>query len=594
KNPLIFTTSRSVQMSTLFIDPLRRFSFRRLFKNLTGKQILLVVIDGLDECQDTEIQCDILRVIAESARTLPIPIRFLIASRPEAHIKQTLHHDPSFKGIHLSSMNLDEDQAARQSISHFLNTEFRKIHETHPLRQHLDPSWPTKLVIEQLISKSSPQFIFASTVINYINDPDDHPDKRLNEVLANSRINDVEDPQKPFGNLDQLYTFIFASVKPKYRQEVWCLLGIIHLAGREGLCVPTPSPHFFDKVFKLRPGTVDLMLRPLASVVAVPADRSDRIRSLHASLFDFLLEPQRSGDFVLDLQPSYFTIFKFNLTEVLEEPATVIAPWKLPLRDLSLGWDTTGYDAQKLAGIALCMSSVKLIDLEAWDMAIKFLTTLETSLNNMMDIHVTTDLASLDKRVRAIDVTYSLISSSAWKDRTYAALLDDRHLFHQLENTRNPLTKGLQNPFHSTSVRIKHFIYTNFIAAVFQELKRNKQSGIGWSGSIMKYCVQGSSRTWNVEFDGVSARIALHLISATISLQQLIPDISALIWHERTTIRSQGIKLQNRDRTSHSDLVSGCRQLIMEHFKVSGPLSCIPFVLGRLNLGPDARGSGKC
>ncbi|KAF9531003.1 hypothetical protein CPB83DRAFT_850006 [Crepidotus variabilis] len=311
RNRSILESTRSTQMTSLFTTPLNRFSIRRLLRKLTSRQVGLVVIDGLDECQGSEVQCDLLRIIAEAARDITMPLRFLIASRPESHLQHTFDHHPSFHEVDLHRINLDEDKAARSSIMTFYQDEFRKIHNTHPLREHLDPSWPSLAVIELLVSKSSPQFIFASTIMKYVAYLSDRPDIRLNAILnaAKSSANDFED--QPFADIDKLYKFIFEGLKEKHRQVVACILGIVHLASCDEFTVPTPSPCIFEKLFDLHPGAVNIMLDPLLSILSIPKNREMAIRSLHASLFDFLLDRHRSGGRYIDLQTAHQVLLKY-------------------------------------------------------------------------------------------------------------------------------------------------------------------------------------------------------------------------------------------------------------------------------------------
>ncbi|KAJ7864220.1 hypothetical protein B0H14DRAFT_2736470 [Mycena olivaceomarginata] len=56
------------------------------------------IIDGLDECEDEDVQRQILHLIGTAARQQPNAFRFLISSRPEAHIRE-FFEDPSFNGI---------------------------------------------------------------------------------------------------------------------------------------------------------------------------------------------------------------------------------------------------------------------------------------------------------------------------------------------------------------------------------------------------------------------------------------------------------------------------------------------------------------
>ncbi|KAF9526767.1 hypothetical protein CPB83DRAFT_769774, partial [Crepidotus variabilis] len=56
KDPLIFQKTRASQMMELYIKPLKKLYVRNFFRRHTlGKRICLVVIDGLDKCQDSDV-----------------------------------------------------------------------------------------------------------------------------------------------------------------------------------------------------------------------------------------------------------------------------------------------------------------------------------------------------------------------------------------------------------------------------------------------------------------------------------------------------------------------------------------------------------
>ncbi|KAJ7431363.1 hypothetical protein B0H11DRAFT_1762286, partial [Mycena galericulata] len=77
RNPSILSRSLALQLQKLIIEPCRQ----------TGIPVpLVVVIDGLDECEGQVVQQEILRSIGQGVH---IPLRFFIASRPEPHIRET-------------------------------------------------------------------------------------------------------------------------------------------------------------------------------------------------------------------------------------------------------------------------------------------------------------------------------------------------------------------------------------------------------------------------------------------------------------------------------------------------------------------------
>ncbi|KAJ7920872.1 hypothetical protein B0H13DRAFT_1468421, partial [Mycena leptocephala] len=80
-DPSVVGRSMDVQLCQLIVEPCQ---------SLTTCPPLIVLIDGLDECQDEGTQRDIIRLIgsAVAVHQHSYTIRFLIASRPEAHIRE--------------------------------------------------------------------------------------------------------------------------------------------------------------------------------------------------------------------------------------------------------------------------------------------------------------------------------------------------------------------------------------------------------------------------------------------------------------------------------------------------------------------------
>ena len=79
-DPTLHTKSMDVQLQTVIVDA---------FRNLSPlpPRSYLVIIDGLDECHDKATQQSILRLLFETITVHKLPLRFLIGSRPESHIR---------------------------------------------------------------------------------------------------------------------------------------------------------------------------------------------------------------------------------------------------------------------------------------------------------------------------------------------------------------------------------------------------------------------------------------------------------------------------------------------------------------------------
>ncbi|KAF9553260.1 hypothetical protein CPC08DRAFT_598961, partial [Agrocybe pediades] len=162
KEPLIFNRSISTQLTTLVINPLSDLLLSHDFETI--KTPRLIVIDGLDECSESMDQKHLLLALQEATRSMP-HIRFLVCSRPENHINAAFGlpqvANTSYK------IFLGDDWGADQDISTYLKDKFAQIKEGHVFKDTLPAIWPTDKTLDDLVYKSSRQFIYASTVIKY-------------------------------------------------------------------------------------------------------------------------------------------------------------------------------------------------------------------------------------------------------------------------------------------------------------------------------------------------------------------------------------------------------------------------------------------
>jgi len=250
----------------------------------------VVIIDGLDECQDGDIQSRILSII-RSAVEDNIPFRFLITCRPEPDIRDVFHDGDL--GRISQRLALDIDCSRDEDIAIFLRERFGEIRRKHRRNQSMATvaqPWPSEETIQTLVRKASGQFIYASTVLRFIDVRHELPTERLDIILGILTAGD----RTPFAELDQLYTGILSLV-PDIRRTLR-VLGVI-LAFQE-----RPHPLVIEQLLSLRPGDVDLLLCNLHSLLHIPdplnnSETGSDIHVLHASLSDFLMDCDRSGHF---------------------------------------------------------------------------------------------------------------------------------------------------------------------------------------------------------------------------------------------------------------------------------------------------------
>ncbi|KAF9477295.1 hypothetical protein BDN70DRAFT_789012, partial [Pholiota conissans] len=200
-DPFILKQSIEAQLNALIIQPIVRLP--------SHQQCLFVaIIDGVDECLDRSQQADLIKTIGKISSCKDIPVIFLIASRREAQIMSELCV-PEVDNI-LRQIALD-DICASDDIRLFLNDSFSKIKNTHLHRYLLREEWPLPAMVEEIVTKSSNQMVYASVVIRYISSPRANPAHQL-KIIRNLRLRDPS-AEHPLAPLDALYRHIFSQVK---------------------------------------------------------------------------------------------------------------------------------------------------------------------------------------------------------------------------------------------------------------------------------------------------------------------------------------------------------------------------------------------
>ena len=307
-NPTLHTKSMDVQLQTLIVEAFRNLSPR-------PQPCYLVIIDGLDECHDKATQQMILRLLCEAITVHNLPLRFLIGSRPESHIRVSFDQESLITITR--RVVLDETFNPGKDIRVFLRDGFAKICAKNPVLSHVKQPWPEEGIIDLLVQRSSGQFVYAATVLKFVRADFCSPTKQLALVLK-------PDPTA-FSDLDQLYTQIL-SVYPNGVNIVQ-VLGFIIKIGTTGR-----SSEVIEDILEMEEGELKLVLCGLSSLMedesgeslnkdltsyVIPhfAHASSSGKSLnkeitpyviphfaHASFSDYLFDSSRSGPFYVDQQ----------------------------------------------------------------------------------------------------------------------------------------------------------------------------------------------------------------------------------------------------------------------------------------------------
>ncbi|KAF7334870.1 putative nwd2 protein [Mycena sanguinolenta] len=267
-DPSIVVRSIAIQIQTLISDPCRSHANENC-------DPIIILIDGLDECEGHEVQEEILYAIHHSSKH-PIPLRFIVASRPEAHIREVFE-SPVYSGNYCS-FNVEQ---SFDDVCKYLRDEFSRIHREHRTMTNISLPWPPPDVLEQLVENSSGHFIYASTIIKFIDDKNYRPTERL--AVVQDPNNSAS--ESAFDTLDQLYMTILSSA-PRQSQLIPILRNSVN----------TEEP-------------------PFCARCDVPSEDkdNDEIFSHHASFVDFLNNPDRSGSLCVGILNNRISLARYLL-----------------------------------------------------------------------------------------------------------------------------------------------------------------------------------------------------------------------------------------------------------------------------------------
>ncbi|KAJ7259311.1 hypothetical protein C8J57DRAFT_1185176 [Mycena rebaudengoi] len=273
---LIIGRSIPIQFQRLVVEP---------FSSISSPGFTpVVVLDGLDECADHKHQQQILWLFTKTIQNGQLPIRLLIASRPEPYLQEVLEDQVVVPLCR--QKELTADWSAYKNIEIYIRDEFSRIRSEFQSRGvDLGEAWPASDTLRHLIKKSSEIFIYATTVVRFLDDEYSHPADRLASVVA-------LDPDSTTP-LDDLYMQILSAL-PQRPGQLRILHAILHPTRRLKLVLED-----IDMALGLSRGTSRLMLRALHSVLKVPPVQTplveeEFVEPLHASFMDYLCDARRS------------------------------------------------------------------------------------------------------------------------------------------------------------------------------------------------------------------------------------------------------------------------------------------------------------
>lgn len=291
-DPELLTKTPQVQFKKLIVEPLSQLSCRE------NKR--LIILDGLDECEGEQVQLNIIELINNAVQgQISLPIIWMICSRPEPHLMSTFSRVDYPIQCWREVLNIDTEES-RDDTALFIRARFKEIHSKYGdcVEEDVNGSWPSQDHITQIIDEASGLFIYASTVLKYIEDVDSgDPDARLAEVQAIIRRLHISGGSSPMTTLDHFYTSILSEIPA----ITWPVTRLVLMT----LSLPpylNITPWAICNILGITRSKFYTAMRRLHSVIHIPSfDKAEEeeLHFFHASFGDFLRNPARSGRFCI-------------------------------------------------------------------------------------------------------------------------------------------------------------------------------------------------------------------------------------------------------------------------------------------------------
>ena len=291
----------TVQFRNLIYKPLEALAKETRSLANTGVHHV-ILFDAMDECNNQKDLFRIIELLFSLKNFEMFHFRVFATSRPtpiiDSYFKDLKQSMGRFKIPCYSLSLLDPDfyEETVVDIEIYLKESFASIKTEN---RHLkDAIWPVNEEIEKTVSLSTrpyPLFVYASTLVRYINGRGINPASRLTDWLERSDTNSEQLDEK----LDEMYQIVLdqawssrAEGGPGLIDREKALL-VDMLRSLVLLASPLSSDHLLTLLSISRENSC--LLENLSAVISVPNNDTAPVEIIHKSFSDFLLR-QKPGD----------------------------------------------------------------------------------------------------------------------------------------------------------------------------------------------------------------------------------------------------------------------------------------------------------
>ena len=254
----------------------------------------VIVLDALDECSDQSLVAELLCMILEHSKSLPV--KFFITSRPELLVKESFDHA-------WDHSNLIVHEVGEEVGKEIVKADIELYVKACLVGKHYRPNWPSRAEVESLVNMSGTLFIYAATACRYI--------AQRGSSSMPQHLSDVDFALKITSGLTQpldvLYERIlnaaYASANKRQRSDIrMILIAVIYAYNPLSMTaisalVQMPIKH------------IQAALSSLHSLIYIPSeDPGIPISIFHASFYDFISNQNFPSKYYLDPCASHMSL----------------------------------------------------------------------------------------------------------------------------------------------------------------------------------------------------------------------------------------------------------------------------------------------
>jgi hypothetical protein len=179
-------------------------------------------------------------------------------------------------------------------IATFLDSELARVRNEYNADvsddRQLPPDWPGSQVVHTLVRMAVPLFIFAATICRFIQEPVWGPRRQLAKVLDYQSKNyrsEIDKLDATYGPVLEQLLVGSKEAESSLANQFRAVVGSIVLLA-EPLSIPSLAC-----LLEIPEDDVFHQLKPLHSVLDVPASAQAPVRTFHLSFRDFLVDPKK-------------------------------------------------------------------------------------------------------------------------------------------------------------------------------------------------------------------------------------------------------------------------------------------------------------